>query len=193
MRRQIKRLAPFAAERRQRVAHGASRGTTHAQIPPAAGAATEDNHGASRWNTNAQMIPSPGRGDRSIQHKPRIKRHLVLPQYRHQLLIKRDLAMMLFLPRDISHHRVAIRITHRERRIPSLPPKSFAQRPLLMHPLRRTRFQIATQIGQTGIPWQQHQQMHMIPCSIDGQCGSFEGTNNPSQVRVKIIPNFIGD
>ena len=63
------------------------------------------------------------------------------------LLLKCNLAMMLFLIPDVVLHRIGIRITHRKSAVPFLPLEMLLRQPFGIHPGRRTSFDLSDHVA----------------------------------------------
>ncbi len=104
----------------------------------------------------------------------------------HQFLAKRFHAMMLGLVRDVFLHLRSRRRADGEGTVAFLPRK-LTQLDLVMHPDRRSLFQLPHEIGKTMRRLQPHQQMHMIGHAADTLRIPAKSSHRAAKVFVKAV------
>lgn len=117
--------------------------------------------GVSHRTTIPSKSSPGGAAERGSPQEPFVVFDAATFQEREVFFLERKLPMMIFLVRNVSDHRRALRWADGERSIPFLP-RERALVDFLMYPPRRNRLHIAHHIRETCGGFQANEQMHVI-------------------------------
>ena len=158
-------LLPQARQGRQIVAHGDSRGK----------------------RMRLTWTASPGRGERllSSNDKARIKIHSMFLEQRYDLFLIRQLAVMLFLMRNVRLNLAQLGLADTERRVPCLPRKP-APRRALVCPLRRIGLKFLHEICKGKAGGKNKEQMDVVRGTVDQHGLAAKVSDDATQVGVKV-------